>query len=66
MQPRDQRALRSLRVDPATGATALVHEDTDPAWVDIVPGVPARTASGALVMVAATAARAGWSSTASP
>ncbi len=41
-----------LRVDPATGATALDHERTDPAWVDIVPGVPAHTAAGALVTVA--------------
>ena len=52
VQPRDQRALRVLRVDPATGATSLLHEQTDPAWVEIVPGVPAHTASGALVTVA--------------
>jgi len=52
VQPRDQTALRTLRVDPATGATTLVHEQTDPVWVDIVPGVPGRTASGALVTVA--------------
>ncbi|MGI8691578.1 MAG: prolyl oligopeptidase family serine peptidase [Geodermatophilaceae bacterium] len=51
VQPRDQRALRVLRVDPATGAATLLHEDTDPAWVDIVDGVPAHTASGALVQV---------------
>ena len=51
VQPRDQRALRVLRVDPATGATTLVHEDTDPDWVEIVPGVPARTASGALLWI---------------
>ncbi|MGQ0575645.1 MAG: prolyl oligopeptidase family serine peptidase [Pseudonocardia sp.] len=49
VQPRDQRALRVLRVDPATGATEPVHEQRDPAWVDIVPGVPAHTGSGALV-----------------
>ena len=52
VQPRDQTALRALRVDPATGATALDHERTDPVWVDIVPGVPAHTAAGALVTVA--------------
>ncbi|RJL33419.1 S9 family peptidase [Bailinhaonella thermotolerans] len=51
-QPRDQRALRIFRVDPATGATTPVSEDTDPAWVEIVPGVPAFTASGRLVWVA--------------
>jgi dipeptidyl-peptidase 4 len=52
VQPRDQTALRALRVDPTTGATTLDHERTDPVWVDIVPGVPAHTASGALVTVA--------------
>lgn len=55
VQPRDQKALRALRVDPATGATSLDHERTDPTWVDIVPGVPAHTASGALVTVIDTA-----------
>jgi dipeptidyl-peptidase 4 len=52
VQPRDQTALRTLRVDPATGVTTFDHERTDPAWVDIVPGVPAHTATGALVTVA--------------
>jgi dipeptidyl-peptidase-4 len=51
VQPRDQRALRVLRVDPATGATAPVHEDTDAHWVEIIPGVPAHTAAGAFVWV---------------
>jgi dipeptidyl-peptidase 4 len=52
VQPRDQTALRTLRVDPGTGATTPDHERTDPIWVDIVPGVPAHTAAGALVTVA--------------
>jgi dipeptidyl-peptidase-4 len=52
VQPRDQTALRALRVDPATGMTALDHERTDPVWVDIVPGVPAHTAAGAPITVA--------------
>ncbi len=38
---RDQRDMRILAVDPATGATSVVRTDTDPAWVDIVTGVPA-------------------------
>ncbi|GAA2569779.1 S9 family peptidase [Pseudonocardia hydrocarbonoxydans] len=49
--PRDQTALRTALVDPATGAATPLHEHTDPAWVDVVPGVPAHTASGALVTV---------------
>ncbi|MCL6298277.1 S9 family peptidase [Streptomyces kronopolitis] len=50
VQSRDQRVLRTLAVDPATGATEVLHERTDPAWVELVPGTPARTASGALVL----------------
>ncbi len=46
VQSRDQRLMRLLAVDPGTGETSLLREDTDPCWVDIVPGVPARTADG--------------------
>ena len=52
VQPRDQREVRTLAVDPATGATSTLHSQTDPVWVENVPGVPARTASGVLVRVA--------------
>ncbi len=50
VQTRDQRSLRTLAVDPGTGATRTLHERTDPAWTEVVPGTPARTASGALVL----------------
>ncbi len=43
---RDQRVMRLLAADPATGATTVLREDTDPRWLDIVPGVPARTGDG--------------------
>ncbi|WP_336208082.1 S9 family peptidase [Nonomuraea sp. LPB2021202275-12-8] len=49
---RDQKAMRLLTVDPATGRSTLVREDTDPAWVDIVGGVPAHLDDGSLVWVA--------------
>ncbi|TMR95490.1 S9 family peptidase [Nonomuraea basaltis] len=49
---RDQRTMRLLTVDPATGASTLVREDADPAWIDIVTGVPAHLDDGALVWVA--------------
>jgi dipeptidyl-peptidase-4 len=51
VQPRDQRAQRVLRVDPTTGATTPILEDSDPRWVDIVPGVPAHTASGSTLWI---------------
>ncbi|MEU6999470.1 prolyl oligopeptidase family serine peptidase [Nonomuraea sp. NPDC046570] len=50
--PRDQKALRLFTVDPATGESALVREDTDPAWVEIVSGVPGHLDDGSLVWVA--------------
>ncbi len=49
VQSRDQRRMRILVADRATGATSLLREDTDPHWVDIVPGVPAWTAGGRIV-----------------
>jgi dipeptidyl-peptidase-4 len=52
VQSRDQRTLRVLAADPGSGATRLLHEQRDPAWVELIPGTPARTASGALVHTA--------------
>ncbi len=40
---RDQRTMRLLMVDPATGRCEVVREDTDPHWLEIVLGVPAWT-----------------------
>ncbi|NKQ56691.1 S9 family peptidase [Amycolatopsis sp. K13G38] len=53
VQPRDQRSLEFLAVDPVTGGTRLLHAETDPDWVEIVPGVPAWTTGGKLVHVSA-------------
>jgi dipeptidyl-peptidase-4 len=52
VQSRDQRTVRLLTVDPGTGRSAVLHEDTDPVWLEIVPGVPAWTADGRLVWTA--------------
>ncbi|TDC67873.1 S9 family peptidase [Actinomadura sp. GC306] len=51
VQPRDQRVTRVLRVDPSNGDTSLVHNEHDPVWTEIVPGLPVRTAGGDLVWV---------------
>ncbi|MEV6282257.1 prolyl oligopeptidase family serine peptidase [Kribbella sp. NPDC051770] len=50
VQSRDQKTVRVLAADPDTGSTKLLHEQHDPAWVELVPGTPARTASGKLVV----------------
>ena len=52
VQTRDQRRARLLDVDAVTGDTAVIHEETDAAWVDLVPGVPARLDGGAIVWAA--------------
>jgi dipeptidyl-peptidase-4 len=49
VQSRDQRAMRILRVDPGSGRARVLHEDTDPRWLEIVPGVPAWTPDGQVV-----------------
>lgn len=49
VQNRRQTVMRVLSVDPRTGDTTVLREDTDPAWTTIVDGVPAHTASGALL-----------------
>ncbi|WP_214109028.1 prolyl oligopeptidase family serine peptidase [Acrocarpospora catenulata] len=49
---RAQRTMRLLSVDPENGATTVVREDVDPAWLDVVPGIPGRLGDGTLVWVA--------------
>ena len=49
---RDQREMRLLAVDVASGATTAIRIDTDPAWVDVVGGVPATLADGRIVWTA--------------
>jgi dipeptidyl-peptidase 4 len=49
VQSRDQRTMRILRVQADSGRTSVLHEDTDPHWLEIVPGVPAWTADGRIV-----------------
>ena len=49
VQSRDQRTMRILRVQAGTGQASVLREDTDPHWLEIVPGVPAWTADGRIV-----------------
>jgi dipeptidyl-peptidase-4 len=49
VQSRDQRTMRLLALDPGTGQTRVLLEDTDPHWLEIVPGVPARLPGGRIV-----------------
>jgi dipeptidyl-peptidase-4 len=49
VQSRDQRTMRILAVDVSSGGTRVLHEDSDPVWLEIVPGVPAWTAEGRIV-----------------
>ena len=49
VQSRDQRTMRILLAAADSGKTSVLHEDTDPHWLEIVPGVPAWTADGRIV-----------------
>ncbi|MFC8014648.1 S9 family peptidase [Streptomyces cinereoruber] len=52
VQTRGQREQAHLAVDPATGATSVVRVEEDPAWLELLPGVPAWSADGRLVRIA--------------
>jgi dipeptidyl-peptidase 4 len=49
VQSRDQRTVRVLGIGPDDGRTTVLDEQHDPCWVQLVPGLPARTGSGALL-----------------
>lgn len=49
VQSRDQRTVRFLGIAPADGRTTVLDEQRDPCWVQLLPGLPARTGSGALL-----------------
>ncbi|QRP43863.1 S9 family peptidase [Amycolatopsis sp. FDAARGOS 1241] len=53
VQPRDQKRITVLALDPAAGSVTELVTDTDDVWVDILPGVPAWTADGRLVTTSA-------------
>jgi dipeptidyl-peptidase-4 len=48
-QTRDQRTVRLHAIEPGSGRTTVLHEQTDDRWVHPVPGLPARTHSGHLL-----------------
>ncbi len=49
VQSRSQRHVQVLRIDAVTGATDLMAEQRDDAWVTLVDGLPDRTAAGTLL-----------------
>ena len=54
VQSRDQRRMRLLAVDPQSGATTVLRDEEDPAWLDVVDGVPARLADGRIAWTASS------------
>ncbi len=49
VQSRDQREGLILQLDPLSGATEVLHAEHDPAWLELVPGVPDRAPDGAVL-----------------
>jgi dipeptidyl-peptidase-4 len=49
---RGQHLAEIRTVDPATGETSLVHADTDPAWLQLMPGTPSWLPDGSLLRAA--------------
>jgi len=54
VESRDQLRMRLLAVDPETGGTTVLRDDSDTHWVDIVPGVPALLTHGRIAWTAAS------------
>lgn len=52
VQSRDQRTVVVLEADAVSGATSVLHTEHDDAWVELVPGSPARLDDGRLVIAA--------------
>jgi dipeptidyl-peptidase-4 len=55
LQARDHRRREFRAVDPGSGATELLHADTDPAWLELTPGTPRWLPGGRLLRAAASA-----------
>ncbi|MFJ6136178.1 prolyl oligopeptidase family serine peptidase [Kitasatospora sp. NPDC092286] len=51
VQARDQRSQLILGVDVASGATEVLFEERDDAWLELFQGVPAWTPDGRLVRI---------------
>ena len=48
VQNREQTKLEIREIDPATGKTSLLATETDPRWVELIPGLPQMTKAGLL------------------
>ena len=53
VQTRDQRTVRLLEADAATGGTSLVVERSDPQWIDLPEDAPVRLSDARVVDVVA-------------
>ena len=53
VQTRDQRTVRLLEAEPASGETSILSEHTDPRWISLVEDAPARLSDGRVVDVVA-------------
>jgi dipeptidyl-peptidase 4 len=51
LQSRDQQFMEVWSVDPDSGTTAKLAEESDDSWVEIAPGVPAWMPDGRLVRI---------------
>jgi dipeptidyl-peptidase 4 len=53
VQTRDQRTVRLLEADPASGEASILSEHTDPRWISLVDDAPVRLSDGRVVEVVA-------------
>ena len=53
VQTREQRTVRLLEADPASGEASILSEHTDPRWISLVDDAPVRLSDGRVVDVVA-------------
>jgi dipeptidyl-peptidase 4 len=53
VQTRDQRTVRLLEADPASGETSILSQQSDPRWIELVDEAPVRLSDGRVVDVLA-------------
>jgi dipeptidyl-peptidase 4 len=54
LHARDHGRAEVRAVEPGTGATRVVHADTDHAWLELIPGTPRWLADGGLLVSASS------------
>ena len=60
VQDRQQREIAVVLADPSTGTTVPVYTRRDPAWIDLMPGLPTWSQAGEVIDISSCETRELW------